>query len=241
MLINCDVRGLEVVVAAQLSGDEVLCKEIIDKVDIHDANRVRFGLGEGKSGRLVAKVLSFRIIYGGTGYSFAHDPDFTGVSDSVKFWDGIIEDWYAKYKGVKQWHDQLLLTVKKEGYITTPSGRVYEFQPTFKYGQWRWPLTQIKNYPVQGLGADLVMLARIEAKRLVKETGLEALFVQTIHDSIVVDCPNENVPIIARCLKEAVEAVPQLCKTHFNYVFNLPLTCEIQTGPNKLDMKDFVW
>lgn len=60
MLVNCDVKGLEVVVAAELSGDKVLKQEIIDKVDIHDANRVAFRLGEGKPGRLVAKIFKFR-------------------------------------------------------------------------------------------------------------------------------------------------------------------------------------
>lgn len=60
MIINGDVKGLEVVVAAELSGDEVLKQEIVDKVDIHDSNRVRFRLGEGKPGRLVAKIFKFR-------------------------------------------------------------------------------------------------------------------------------------------------------------------------------------
>ncbi len=60
MIINADVRGLEVVAAAQLSNDEVLKQEIIDKVDIHESNRDRFGLGEGKQGRLVAKIFKFR-------------------------------------------------------------------------------------------------------------------------------------------------------------------------------------
>jgi len=60
MIVNCDVKGLEVVVAAELSGDVVLREEIREKVDIHDANRVAFNLGEGKSGRLVAKIFKFR-------------------------------------------------------------------------------------------------------------------------------------------------------------------------------------
>lgn len=60
MLVNCDVKGLEVVVAAELSGDPILKQEILDKVDIHDANRVAFRLGDGKPGRLVAKVFKFR-------------------------------------------------------------------------------------------------------------------------------------------------------------------------------------
>lgn len=59
MLINADVKGLEVVVAAELSGDKVLSQEIIDKVDIHDGNRIAFNLGEGKAGRLIAKIFKF--------------------------------------------------------------------------------------------------------------------------------------------------------------------------------------
>ena len=61
MLVNADIKGLEVVVAAQLSGDAVLCKEIRDGVDIHEANREHFGLGEGKGGRLIAKIFKFRL------------------------------------------------------------------------------------------------------------------------------------------------------------------------------------
>lgn len=233
--------ALEVVVAAELSGDKVLKQEIIDKVDIHDANRVRFGLGEGKPGRLVAKIFKFRLIYGGSAFSYANDPDFTGVSSSQKFWQGVIDQYYEKYSGIRTWHEDLLRLAKKDGFIEIPSGRYYAFTPTFKYGDWKWPLTTIKNYPVQGFGADLVMLARIEFARLLRLSGIEALIVGTIHDSIVVDTPSANVLAVARLLKQAVESVPELCKKYFDYPFSLPLTCEIQTGPNKLDMKELVW
>lgn len=240
MLINCDVKGLEVVVAAELSSDKVLKQEIVNKVDIHDANRVAFNLGEGKPGRLVAKIFKFRLIYGGSAFSYANDPDFTGVSSNVKFWQGVIDSYYTKYKGIKEWHDQLLETVKRDGYITIPSGRFYSFEPTFKYGDWQWPLTTIKNYPVQGFGADLVMLARIEAYRLLQESGLEFKMIGTIHDSIVVDTPEENCYTISMLLKKAVETTPALCKKYFGYEFSLPLTCEIQVGKNKLELKELV-
>lgn len=243
MLINCDVKGLEVVVAAELSGDPILKQEIIDKVDIHDANRVAFNLGDGKPGRLVAKIFKFRLIYGGQAYSYSVDPDFshvdTGGIKPIKFWEGVIDRYYAKYKGIKQWHDSLLDTAKRTGIIEIPSGRFYRFEPKFEYGEWRWPITTIKNYPVQGFGADLVMLARIEAFRVLKESGLEFKIVGTIHDSIVVDTPSKNCYTISMILKNAVENVPNLCRTHFGYDFSLPLTCEIQTGKNKLEMEEF--
>lgn len=236
MLVNCDVKGLEVVVAAELAEDSVLRQEIIDKVDIHDTNRVAFNLGEGKPGRLVAKIFKFRLIYGGSAYSYAHDPDFMGVSTSIQYWQDVIDAYYHKYKGIRAWHDELLEIVKKQGYLEIPSGRCYSFEAKFKYGNWQWPLTTIKNYPVQGFGADLVMLARIEFFRRLKASGLEALFIQTIHDSLVVDTPSKNVYTISKMLQESVEAVPILCKSTFGYDFSLPLTSEILVGPNKREL-----
>lgn len=224
------------VVAAELSGDSTLRQEIIDKVDIHDSNRVAFNLGDGKLGRLIAKIFKFRLIYGGSAYSYAHDPDFMGVSTSMAYWQDVIDAYYAKYKGIRLWHDSLLETVKKQGYLEIPSGRCYSFEAKFKYGDWQWPLTTIKNYPVQGFGADLVMLARIEFYKRLKASGLEALFIQTIHDSLVVDTPSKNVYTISKMLQESVEAVPSLCEEAFGYAFSLPLTSEILVGSNKREL-----
>lgn len=238
MLVNADVKGLEVVAAAQLSGDEVLCQEIVDKVDIHESNRDRFQLGEGKLGRLIAKIFKFRLIYGGQAYSYANDPDFMGVSTSEKFWQGVIDEYYAKYVGIKKWHDSLLLTAMQKGFIEIPSGRYFSFRPL---PNGRWPLTTIKNYPVQGFGADLVMLARIEFFKRLKASKLKADFICTVHDSLVVDTTEENVYNISCMLRDSIEAVPALCKEEWKYNFFLPLTCEVQAGPNKREMKDIIF
>jgi DNA polymerase I len=237
MLINADVKGLEVVVAAELSGDKVLKQEIIDKVDIHDANRVSFGLGDGKPGRLIAKIFKFRLIYGGSAYSYAHDADFMGVSSSEKFWQRVIDDYYNKYNGIKKWHVNLIESAMRDGQLEIPSGRVFPIVPNYQKRE-PWPHTIIKNYPVQGFGADLVMLARLQARRLLRESGVEALLISTIHDSIVADTPFDNVEVVGRILRQAVEDVPKLCEQVFGYAFSLPLTAEVQFGPNKKEMKE---
>lgn len=242
MLVNGDVKGLEVVVAAELSGDKTLKQEIIDKVDIHETNRDRFKLGEGKLGRLIAKIFKFRLIYGGSAYSYANDSDFTGVSTSVKFWQNIIDEYYAKYSGIKDWHETLITTAQREGKLEIPSGRHFPIVPI--ENKWKggldWPITVIKNYPVQGFGADLVMLARLETRKRLRETDLEYKLISTIHDSIVIDTPEKNVGQIGKILFDSIEAVPQLCKKVFDYDFSLPLTSEIQYGSNKKDMIDLI-
>lgn len=236
MIVNADVKGLEVVCAAQLSGDKVLCQEILDDVDIHEENRKSFKLPS----RLISKIFKFRLIYGGSAYSYAHDPDFMGVSSSEKFWQRVIDAYYEKYTGIKLWHGQLLETVMREGFITIPSGRHYHFTTTRNgWGGPQWPLTTIKNYPVQGFGADLVKLARIEFCRKLRESGLEdALFIMTIHDSLVVDTVAKNMYNIRDMLRESIESVPSLVGQHWDYNFMLPLRCEVQAGPSKALLKN---
>jgi len=236
MLINCDVKGLEVVVAAELSGDEVLCKEIIDKVDVHGENQKAFGLPT----RLIAKTFKFRLIYGGSAYSYANDSDFIPVSRDQKFWQDVIDRYYAKYVGIQQWHTQLIVEAQRNGKLEIPSGRHFPIVPDFTKRD-PWPITIIKNYPVQGFGADLVMLARLEIFKRIREEGLECKLVSTIHDSIVGDCPEHELQHIARIMFDAIEKIPLLCKQVFGYEFKLPLTSEIQYGMNKKDMQDLTF
>ena len=237
MLINCDVKGLEVVVAAELSGDKILKQEVIDKVDFHALNQKRFGLPD----RVTAKRFIFKLLYGATAYGYSTDSDFITVGYGTKQWQRVIDEFYSKYSGIKKWHDGLLETCRKEdGIIEIPSSRYYKFAPKKNdWGEWKWPLTQIKNYPVQGFGADLVKLARIEFFKRFTQSELEGFFIQTIHDSLVVDTPEKNVYNISVMLKESVEAVPDLCRKYFQYDFSLPLTSEIQVGPNKKDLKEY--
>jgi len=180
------------------------------------------------------------LIYGGSAYSYAHDSDFMGVSASEKFWQEVIDKYYAKYYGIKAWHDRLIYSAQQNGKLVIPSGRFFPIVPDMRKRN-PWPLTIIKNYPVQGFGADLVMLARLQAFKKIKASGLEAKMISTIHDSIVVDTPSENWYNISKILKESIEDIPQLCEQVFNYKFSLPMTCEVQHGPNKLEMKEVVF
>lgn len=253
MLVNADVKGLEVVVAAELSQDKVLKDEVNRQVNFHALNQERFGLPD----RVTAKRFIFKLLYGATAFGYTTDSDFIGVGFNQKRWQSVISEFYAKYEGIKKWHIELENRAKIDGYLTIPSGRYFTFQPEKKSYGWKWPITLIKNYPVQGFGADLVMLARIEAfkefKRLLASahkfqdgTSLHGEFIQTIHDSLVFDIPNKKldngedfVYTISSLCKNAVEKVPNLCREHFKYDFSLPLTSEILVGPNKKDLIEY--
>jgi len=144
MLCNADIKGLEVVCAAQLSRDRILSKEIIDGEDIHSNNQAAFGLPS----RLIAKVFKFRLLYGGSAYSYANDPDFMVVSRKEEFWQDVIDKYYAKYWGIAQWHKELVYEAQSTGRIIIPSGAYFPIAPDYTKRK-PWPLTVIKNYPVK--------------------------------------------------------------------------------------------
>ena len=235
MLVNADVKSLEIVCAAYLSQDPVLLDELATGKDLHEDNRIKFKLPS----RLIAKVLGFRILYGGTEHSFARDPDFTPVSSSKDYWAKAIEAYYEKYQGIKKWHTRLVQLATTQGKIVSPTGRVFKYeQVRNKRGDLEWPITTIKNYIVQGLGADLVMIARISLYNRMKALGLKSLLISSVHDSIVIDCPEDEWEQVAKLALQCVQDVPMNFERLYGKPFNLALNAEILYGKNLQDMKE---
>lgn len=232
MLLIADVKALEIVTAAYLSQDKIMCKEIQDNVDIHENNRVRFNLPT----RLIAKTFAFRLIYGGTAWAYALDSQFNHISSDPNFWQKIIDEYYTKYEGLHEWHQYLVHEATTTGKVICPTGRSFDYQPYLKNGDWVWPRTTILNYPVQGTGADLVSLARVEFWKLFKREKIDGVLVSSVHDSIVCDVNNNHVEHCGELLKEAVEKIPELFQKTWDLVFNLPLKAEISAGNNMKDL-----
>ena len=228
MLLQADAKQLEWVGATFLSQDETAIKEIWNEVDQHADNQQRFGLPS----RLIAKTFVFRLIYGGSAYSYANDPNFKDIGNE-DFWQGIIDQFYNKYVGLKQWHTRIYDDARRDRRLTMPTGRVYLYEPEIKYGKANWPRTKILNYPVQGLGADLMSIARVSlCNRLKEKEGV--LLVNTVHDSIILDFDEkkhdstELVKIVDQCFND----VPLNFKKLFGVDFNLPMRVECEVGPD---------
>lgn len=232
MILNVDAVGLEWVCGTYLSKDKVATQEIWDKVDQHTENQKAFKLPS----RLIAKTFVFRLIYGGSSYSYANDKDFQHVSTSTKYWDEVIERFYGKYKGWAEWHTRLMQEATTTGRVVAPTGRTYRYEPNFKGD---WPRTTILNYSVQGLGADIMAIIRVAIYKRMQQANCKSLLISTVHDSIVVDCPEEEVDLIAAIYKESFDSAPRLFEQWFGTPFTLPLRAEISVGHNMSELNDY--
>lgn len=178
------------------------------------------------------------LMYGGSAFAYANDPDFESVGWSEKKWQQAIDAFYAKYTGLAQWHINIFKEVVETGKLRMPTGRVFRFEPKpSRFGP-KWPRTEILNYPVQGTGADIVAVTRTIAFERIKKEKLRTLFVSTVHDSIVCDSPPEEAKYVGRILLESIQATPKRFSELFDVNFDLPLTGEIEIGYNYKDMQD---
>lgn len=235
MKLSVDASGIEWNVALYLSQDAVGMQEVINGFDQHADNQRRFGLPE----RRIAKIFLFRLIYGGGAYSYANDPLFSSFSDRVEFWQGVIDQTYDKYRGLLKWHNELVAGVMASGHYESVSGRIYRFEPyKNRRGELTWPRTTILNYPVQGLAAEIMMLARIMLYRRMKAKAYKSLLVNTIHDNIEVDALPEEWYNILQDMKQVFNDLPETFEKTFGVKYNLPLNCEVSI--NGIKEKDWL-
>jgi len=160
-----------------------------------------------------------------------------GVSKKAEYWKEVIEKYYAKYNGIASWHNDIIKEVSNTSCLTTPFGRTFKWDLK-KYGSFKLPVTEIKNHPVQGTGADIVAIARVSLFRRMRAMGLKSLLINTIHDSIVLDVVANEVATIVKLLKEVFRDVPSNIERIFKVKFELETTIEILVGNDMYNLKE---
>jgi DNA polymerase-1 len=242
IIIECDYKQLEVVVFAFLTQDVQLIEDINNGIDIHRilASRL-YRTPEAlitNEQRQQTKFSTFHVIYGG-GYKSLAKRENIDEEIAKKF----IDIFYERYPQAKLWQDNLVRQVnntrdfdKKLAYFQSVTGRIYYFplmdQP-YKNGNneiWVYP-PNIKNYPVQGLAtADIVLIMLGKLWRQAIENRDKFLLINTVHDSVVIDCKKEFLDFTCNLVKNELELGYEILKNLFNIDFNVPLKIDIKTG-----------
>lgn len=211
VLISADYSQFELRLAAVLSGDEQLVDDFNHGVDIHtktaaDINQIP-PEEVTKIQRRAAKVINFGVLYGmspqglsvATGMSFAESKRF-------------IDRYFSLRKPIKDYIEKTLTDAKQNGFVKTFYGRK---RPTPDLNSSNFFLRQAAeraaaNMPIQGTEADLMKRAMIRVEKELTKNQLGQQIMQ-IHDSILVEAPEQNAPQIAEILKTEMENIaPEL-------------------------------
>lgn len=103
-------------------------------------------------------------------------------------------------------------------------------------GEIKIPWTTLSNYPIQGTGADVMMLARLSADKRIKAAGIKADLISTVHDSIVWDTQEKYLGDIAAICDGVFADLPKNIERLFGYKWDTPMACESKYGPDMKNM-----
>lgn len=241
MICNVDAKSLEWVTYLFLSQDKVGIDEWIavvedpKKNDMHTANQTAFNLPS----RLISKIFLFRALYKGSAYAYSKDPDFAHVSKSVDFWQTVIDNFYKKYAGLNKTHQEYIKTAITTGKLTSPFGRTYQFKPFIKpNGEIKWNESDITNWPNQGCGADVMAVYRVLVHSRFRRYNLKSKLISTVHDSVVADCPDQEVGAVSEIMTDCFKCLPQAITKAYGVKWNLPMLGEVSIGTNMLELTE---
>jgi DNA polymerase-1 len=209
VLVSADYSQFELRLAAYLANDIELIDMFNAGADIHTATAAQVYNRQPdevtKQMRRDAKVINFGVLYGMSphGLSIA-----TGMT--VQAAKTFIDKYFELRKPLLDYMNSLKEKAHQDGYVETLFGRrrptpdVHSSNFMVRQGAERAAI----NMPIQGTEADLMKLAMVQLDE--KLTGTEAKQLLQIHDSILVECPEEDAEKIAKILQETMESVYKL-------------------------------
>lgn len=161
------------------------------------------------------------------------------VSSKPAFWDEKNEKFFAKYNKLDATHKEWSKLVVDGKPIVGPLGREWFIEMSVKRGELAIPWTTLSNYPVQGTGADLMMLVRLSARKRIDAAGIPCKWRSTVHDSIVIDVEEKYLDMLRVIFDQVFADLPKNIEALFGYSWKTPMACESKYGPTMLDMRKF--
>jgi len=227
-LLSADYSQIELRILAHLSEDPVLVEAFRRGEDIHSRTAQEvFGVApfaQTHEHRRVAKVINFGVIYGLSAFGLAQQLGID-TKEGAKF----IAAYFERYSGVKQFLDRQIAETRETGITRTMFGRVRPIpeinspQPNLRSFAERTAM----NTPMQGAAADLIKLAMIELDRRLAD-GFESRMILQVHDELLFEGPETEMPRLMKLVKEVMEGVHKL---------RVPLLVEARPGDNWSELK----
>ena len=222
VLVDADYSQIELRLLAHISGDETMIRAFQTGEDIHavTASQV-FGVPLGEVTSLMrsrAKAVNFGIVYGISAFSLAQD---IGVYQNEA--KAYMENYFAKYHGVREYMDAIRQQAKRDGYVTTLFGRRRDLPEirSANFNMRSFGERVALNMPIQGTAADIIKLAMVRVAAHIRAEKLEARLLLQVHDELLVECPEAEAARVQTLLKEEMEHVVD---------YSVPLLVDAKVG-----------
>ena len=222
ILISADYSQFELRLAAVLADDQKMIADFESGADIHQktaAEMFKIPLEQVSADqRRAAKTINFGVLYGMSAHRLSSELK-TSFFEAKNF----IENYFEVRKPIQKYLEKILLQAENEGFVETFYGRR---RPTPDVKSPNFVVREsakraAANMPIQGTEADLMKRAMLKIDEKIVQAGLGEQILQ-IHDSILIEAPEQNAEEIAKILKTEMENIaPEL---------KIPLKVDVKIG-----------
>lgn len=156
-----------------------------------------------------------------------------GVSLTLEEAERVHAAFYEMWDGIGAWHRRVIRRARQTGYVVSPIGRVRRIPDIHDGypGAVERAERMAVNSPVQGFASDLMQMAAASIQGLLPGTTAVpgAQIVATVHDSIVVEAPEDRwEAVTAGCIERMTTLETVL--ERLDCILDVPLVAEAKVG-----------
>ena len=228
-LISADYSQLELRILAHITQDERMLEAFKNNEDIHaQTARLVFGAKDEKDlkeKRRLAKIVNFGIAYAVEAFGLSSR---VGISRAEA--RKVIDDYFATYKGIRKYMDNIPDEARKNGFVTSLFGRRRYF-PSINdrnFNVRSRAEREAINMPIQGTASDIVKIAMIRVADALKRENLATKIIMQVHDELLFEAPKGEVARAREIIKYEMESAATL---------DVPVIVEVGVGDNWMNAK----
>jgi len=210
LLLSADYSQIELRLAAHVADIPALKDAFLAGHDIHAATASEvFNVPLDRMDPLTrrrAKAINFGILYGISAFGLGNQ---IGVSQAEAA--DYIRAYFERFPGIRTYMERIKVECRATGYVETIFGRkcfipgIRDPNPARRMGAER----QAINAPLQGSAADIIKRAMGRIPAALTAAGLRARMLLQVHDELLFEVPEAELPATASLVKEVMEGACQ--------------------------------
>lgn len=237
-LAMLDYSGMELRVMASIAGIQGMIDVFARKGDVHRyTSSLIYGKPEDqitKFERYRGKWCNWSLLYLGDWWTLMRLYRINGLTEDES--KRIAKLYFEAFPELKVYHKTIEQFLREHGYVESAFGRRLPL-PAFKSSQ-KWERSDALrtgvNMPIQGVASDTLIVALAIIIQLMRGKGYQSRFVNTVHDSLVIDYhPDERDELVALA-QDVMENVVDYAKEwmpglDFSWL-KVPLVSDVEYG-----------
>ena len=265
-IYQSDLSQIELRLLAAACGDPLMVKAYRDNIDLHSLTTSKIfkvpyesfektymaelqKTGRDKEAkdldkkRKIGKTVNFLTGYGGGAYGLQTTLAEAGVYLTLEECERIVEALFDTYPSLRT-HIGLYKTfISNHGCAVSLTGRVRVFDEVFSddNGIRNKALRSGYNHLIQSSASDMMGISMVAIEHIMRAENLESVLVSTVHDSLVIDAVQEELPRIHEICLGVLNNMPEVLETILGPTFDsswlhvVPLAADSEVGANYCD------